>query len=65
MWGFFNLSTIPRPVGIPLYWLGLSEPQQVYDLWEHQDCGQWEDNWQDELRQHACRLLRLTPVEGD
>lgn len=62
--GIFNLSTIPRPVGVPLYWLGLSGTQQVYDLWEHRDLGPWEDCWQDELRQHACRLLRLTPVEG-
>ncbi len=56
----FNVSTIPRRIGVPLYHLGLEGTYRVYDLWEKKEIGTVEDIWQDELRNHQCRLLKLT-----
>ncbi len=57
--GLFNLAPFPRRMEVKWDDLGLAGPQEVRDLWRHQDLGAHEASWQAEVPRHGVSLVRL------
>jgi alpha-galactosidase len=63
--GFFNLTTVPRPISADWKQLGLNGTQTVRDVWRHHELGPFSDSFSAWVPPHGVILVRLTPVDTE
>ena len=59
----FNLNDKQASVSVKWRELELKGAARVRDLWSHTELGELPEGFTADLVPHACRLLRVTPVE--
>jgi alpha-galactosidase len=58
--GLFNLNDFPSPVTLPWNRLGIANPTQAYDVWNHMSLGVAEIAFTTIVPGHGVALLRVT-----
>src|SRR5581483_7730826 len=60
----FNLGEDPAPVSVAWHDLHFAGQARLRDLWSHEDLAPTADGFSASLDPHACRLLKVTPMNG-